>query len=52
MFYNDFPNHIQSCEVIMYADNTVIFCANKDPTVIENQLNKEMEIVKNNRFTN
>ena len=52
MFYNDFPDHIQSCEVIMYADETVIFCANKDPTVIENQVNKDMENVKNYSFTN
>ena len=36
----------------MYADDTVIFYANKNPTVIENQLNKDMEIVKNHCFTN
>ena len=33
MFYNGFLDYIQSCEVIMYADDTVIFYANKDPTV-------------------
>ena len=38
MFYNDFPDQIQSCQVTMYADDTVIFYANKDPTVIENQV--------------
>ena len=52
MFYNDFSDHIQSCEVIMYADDTVIFHANKDLTVIENQLVKGMENVKNYCFTN
>ena len=52
MFYNDFPDHIQSCEVIMHADDTVIFHANKNPTVIENQLNKDVENVKNYCFTN
>ena len=36
----------------MYADDTVIFYANKDPTVIENRLNKDMEIVKIHFFTN
>ena len=41
MFYNDFPDHIHSCEVIMYADDRVIFYANKDPIVIENQLGKQ-----------
>ena len=51
MFYNDFPDHIQSCEVIMYADDTVIFYANKNPTVIENQLSKDMENVKNYSFS-
>ena len=30
----------------MYADDTVIFYANEDPTVIENQLNKYMENAK------
>ena len=52
MFYNDFSDQTQSYEVIMYADNTVIFYANKDPTVIDNQLNKEKEYVKNYSFTN
>ena len=52
MFYNDFSDHIQSCEVIMYADDTVIFHANKDLTVIEDQLVKGMENVKNYCFTN
>ena len=47
MFYNDFSDHIQSCEVIMYVDDTLIFCVNKDPTVIKNHLNKDMENVKN-----
>ena len=52
MFYNDFPDQIQSCEVISYVDDIVIFYANKDPTVIENQLNKVMENIKNYCFTN
>ena len=52
IFYNDFPDHIQSCEVIMHADDAVIFYGNKDPTVIEIQLNKDMENVKNYCFTN
>ena len=36
----------------MYADDAVIFYANKGPTVIENQLSKDMENVKNYCFTN
>ena len=36
---------------MMYTDDTAIY-ANKDPTVIENQLNKDMENVKNYCFTN
>ena len=35
-----------------YADETVKFYANKDPTVIENQLHKDMENLKNYCFTN
>ena len=52
MFYNKFPDHTQSCKLIMYADDTVIFYANKGLTVTENQLNKDMENVKNYCFTN
>ena len=52
IFYNDLADHIQSCEVIKYTDDTVIFYANKDPTVVENQLNKDMENAKNYCFTN
>ena len=51
MLYNDSPDNIQNCEVIMYAEKTVIFYANIDPTVIENQLKKDMENVKNYCFT-
>ena len=36
----------------MYADDTVIFYANRDTTIIENQLKKDMENVKNYCFTN
>ena len=52
MYYNDVSEHIQCYEVIMYADGTVVFYANKDPTVIENRLNKDMGNVKNFCFTN
>ena len=36
----------------MYVDDTVIFYANRDTTIIENQLKKDIENVKNYCFTN
>ena len=36
----------------MYADDIVIFYASKYPTIIENQLSKNMEDIINNCFTN
>ena len=45
MFYNDLIDHIHHSEVIKYADDTVIFYADKDATKIENFLNGDMKSI-------
>lgn len=44
VFFNDLVENL-NCHVIKYADDTVIYYANKDIDVIENVLNSEMESV-------
>ena len=44
VFFNDLVENL-NCHVIKYADDTVIYYANKDIDVIEKVLNLEMEIV-------
>jgi len=42
MFYNDLTDHVHHADIIMYADDTVLTYADKDPTKIEVALNKDM----------
>ena len=42
MFYSDLRNKVHHSNVIMYADNTDIFFANKDASKIESKLNEDM----------
>ena len=44
VFFNDLVENL-NCHVIKYADDTVIYYANKDIDVIEKVLNPEMENV-------
>ena len=43
-FFNDLVDTLDS-KVIMYADDTVIYCASDDVNVVENVLNSEMKAV-------
>ena len=43
LFYNDLADHIVHSEIIIYADDTVIFFAHKDPCEIERMLTEDME---------
>ena len=43
-FFNDLVDILDS-KVIMYADDTVIYCASDDVNVVENVLNSEMKAV-------
>lgn len=42
MFYSDLRNKVHHSDVIMYADDTDIFFANKDASKIESKLNEDM----------
>ena len=41
LYINDIPQTLSDSHTYMYADDTSIFCQNKDDTEIEDVLNKE-----------
>lgn len=43
--YNDLPDVICNCSIVMYADDTVIFCSGSDVTKIEKRLNDELNLI-------
>ena len=43
LFYNDFPSCLKHSEVIVYADDTVIFVPGKDLAIIEARLSADMQ---------
>ena len=43
LFYNDFPSCLIHLEVIVYADDTVIFVPGKDLAIIEARLSADMQ---------
>ena len=42
---NDLPNATCHCSILMYADDTVLFCSERDASAIENKLNNEMSLL-------
>jgi hypothetical protein len=46
LFINDLPNGTVRCDILMYADDTVIFFS-KDTSEIERVLNTELELIHN-----
>ncbi len=46
LFINDLPAAVQQCNVLMYADDTVLLFADKDSSVIQNVLATELENLK------
>ena len=45
LFFNDFPDQLRYCETIKYADDTVIYYANKDFLVIENRITEDLQSI-------
>ena len=43
VFWNDFAEHLEHCDVITYADDTVIFISGKNLSNIETKLNMDLE---------
>ena len=42
LFYNDFVDHVFNSKLIMYADDTVIYEADKDVNKIDQCLNEDL----------
>ena len=45
LYFSDFADHLLKTNVLMYADDTVIYRAGKEIETIENVLTKELELV-------
>ena len=43
LFINDMPNCFSKCTVHLYADDTVVYCADKNPKKIESILNEDLK---------
>ena len=43
VFYNDFADHLEYCNAITYADDTVIFISDKNVSNIETKLSKDLD---------
>ena len=57
LYVNDLPDVICNCSILMYADDTVLFCSGSDVTKIEKRLNDELNLIgrwlcDNNLFLN
>ena len=45
LFFNDITDEIESARIVKYADDTVIYVADKDLKVINTKLSKDMESI-------
>ena len=45
IFYNDFVDYVRNSHALMYADDTVIYCAGKSIQTIEMKLTKDFKYV-------
>ena len=45
LFFNDITDEIKSARIVKYADDTVIYVADKDLKVINTKLSKDMESI-------
>lgn len=46
LFVNDLPLTVDRCNILMYADDTVLYFSAKTAVEIEMMLNKELKLVK------
>ena len=47
IFINDLPNCVKQSKVVLYADDTALFFANKDVMTIERVLQEELNSLNN-----
>ena len=52
MFHNDFADLFEYCNLITYADDTVIFISNKSVSNIETKLNMDLEKISTDFYLN
>ena len=45
MYVNDLPNVVCNCSILIYADDTVLFFANPDISVIQEKLNDDLSLM-------
>ena len=45
LFVNDMPDLVKTSHLLMYADDAVLYCADKDVHVIERKLNEELNTI-------
>ena len=49
LFINDLPTAVSKCNILLYADDAVVFAAHKDIKILEETLNAELDEV--NKWT-
>ena len=52
MFHNDFADLLEYCNLITYADDTVIFISDKSVSNIETKLNMDLEKISTDFYLN
>ena len=44
---NDLPEVVSDCNILMYADDTVLYCSSSQASVIQDKLNAELSEIDN-----
>jgi hypothetical protein len=52
LYFNDFSKCLKRSKTLMFADDTVVYCADKDPNNIERDLNEDLESIAQYFYTN
>ena len=42
LYFNELPSRLKSCKMIMYSDDTVLYCSHKDMKEIERVLSQDL----------
>ena len=45
IYVNDLPNVLESCQVTLFADDTVLYCSYKSPEELQKKMNTDLERV-------
>ena len=50
LYFNDFEDYLKHCEVVMFADDTVVYYPNRKIETIENALNEDLAAISDYFF--